>query len=634
MFDFVHERKRLVQVVLALIVLPFALWGVDSYRKSGEVAPLAKVNGEKVSQQEFENAMEQQRERLRQMMGPRFDPALFDKPEVKHSVLDGLVTQHLLFDEAHKVGLTVSDEQMAQLIATVEAFKKKGEGEQEAKFDKQRYEAALAAQGMTPAMFEYRVRRELMTRQLTDAYAQNGFAADAVAEKLVRLYEQQRVVSVSELDFESFMKQAKVDEAAVKSYFEKNQLEFQLPERARVEYVVFSVDSLLPQMAATDEEIKAYYDEHVNEFSSQEERQAAHILISLPKQGSDAEKQAAKSKAEEVLQQVKQTPGRFSELAKQYSQDPGSAANGGDLGMFGRGMMVKPFEDAAFSLKAGEISGLVQSDFGFHIIKVTAIKPAKAKALGDVRGEIAQRIKMQHASDKFAELAEKFSNAVYEQSDSLKPAAELVRATVQNGGWLSKGQAAVAPWNDKALQAVFSDDVLKNKRNTAAIEVAPSALLAARVTEYQPASVRALAEVSNDIREKLKKQQATESVLAQGKKLLEQLQRGEKVSMNWKAAKPLNRNQRNEIAPELLEAVFRADSGKLPAYVGATTQNGYAVARIDAVKEVESVDEGKRNQMVRELRQLTGEELLTAYLGDARKRADITMKDFTAEEKK
>jgi peptidyl-prolyl cis-trans isomerase D len=199
---------------------------------------------------------------------------------------------------------------------------------------------------------------------------------------------------------------------------------------------------------------------------------------------------------------------------------------------------------------------------------------------------------------------------------------------------LSKGQTAEAPWNDKALQAVFSEDVLKDKRNTAAIEVAPSTLLAARVTEYQPATVRAFADASSEILEKLKKQQATESVLTQGKMLLEQLRHGEKVSVSWKTAKTVNRNQRNEIAPELLEAVFRADISKLPAYVGTTTQNGYALARIDAVKETASVDEGKRDQMVRELRQLTGEELLTAYLVDARKRADITMKDFTAEEKK
>lgn len=629
MFDFVHERKRLVQVVLALIVLPFALWGVDSYQKSGNVAALAKVNGEKIGQQEFDYAMEQQRKRIREMAGSNFDPAIFDKPEIKHSVLDGLVTQHLLFAEARSAGLVVSDELMAQMIASVEAFQKDG------KFDKQKYEAALGAQGMTPATFEHRVRQDLMTRQLTDAFAQNGYAAQATAERLIRLNEQQRVVSVAKLELEALKNQAKVDDAAIKDYYEKNPQEFHVPERAKVEYVTLSVDSLMAQVTATDEGIKAYYDEHLNEFGTQEQRQAAHILIALSKQASDAEKQAAKSKAEQVLQQVRQTPGKFAALAKQYSQDPGSASNGGDLGMFGRGAMVKPFEEAVFSLKVDEVSGLVQSDFGLHIIKLVAIKPSSTRALSEVKGLIAQRIKLQHAGDKFAELAEKFSNAVYEQSDSLKPAAELANTAVHGGVWVSKGQSATEPWNEKALQAVFSEDVLKNKRNTTAIEVAPNTLLAARVTEYQAATVRPLSEVAEDVRKNLQRQQVLQAAAQQGKTLLGQLQGGEKVQVTWKAAQSITRAQHADLNQTLAQLLFRADIGKLPAYVGVEdAQQGYVIARIDEVKEVAAIEAGKLNRYAQQIRQITGEELLKAYLADTKKRADITMKDFAAEDKK
>ncbi len=629
MFDFVHERKRLVQVVLALIVLPFALWGVDSYQKSGNVASLAKVNGEKIGQQEFDYAMEQQRKRIREMAGSNFDPAIFDKPEVKHSVLDGLVTQRLLFGEARSVGLVVSDELMVQMIASVEAFQKDG------KFDKQKYEAALSAQGMTPATFEHRVRQDLMTRQLMDAFSQNGYASEATAENLIRLNEQQRVVSVAKLELEAFKNQAKVDDAAIKEYYEKNPQEFHVPERVKVEYVTLSIDTLMAQVTATDEEIKAHYDEHLNEFGMQEQRQAAHILIALSKQASDAEKQAAKNKAEQVLQQVRQSPGKFAALAKQYSQDPGSATNGGDLGMFGRGAMVKPFEETVFLLKVGEISGLVQSDFGFHIIKLVAIKPSSTQALSEVKGLIAQRIKLQRASDKFAELAEKFSNAVYEQSDSLKPAAELANTAVHGGVWLSKGQSATEPWNEKALQAVFSEDVLKNKRNTTAIEVAPNTLLAARVTEYQAATVRPLSEVAEDIRNNLQRQQVLQAAAQQGKTSLGQLQGGEKVQVTWKAAQSITRAQHADLNQALAQLLFRADVGKLPVYVGVEdAQQGYVIARIDAVKEVAVIEAGKLNRYAQQIRQITGEELLKAYLADTKKRADITMKDFAADEKK
>lgn len=629
MFDFVHERKRLVQVVLALIVLPFALWGVDSYRKSGDVVSLAKVNGEKIGQQEFENAMEQQRKRMREITGAQFDASLFDKPEIKHSVMDNLISQHLLSSEARNVGLVVSDEMMGQVIASIGAFQKDG------KFDKQSYETALRAQSMTPAMFEYRVRQDLLLRQLTDSFSRNGYAAEAAAASLIRLNEQQRTVSVAKLGLESFMQQAKVDEAAIKQYYDKNPQDFQIPERAKVEYVTLSAETLLAQVNVTDDEIKAFYDEHLNEFGTQEQRQAAHILITVSKQATDAEKLAAKTKAEQVLQQVKQSPGKFADLAKQNSQDPGSAANGGDLGMFGRGAMVKPFEEAVYSLKVGEVSELVQSDFGFHIIKLSAIKPAKTQALNDVKGMIAQRIKMQHAADKFAELAEKFNNAVYEQSDSLKPAAELAKTTVQSGVWLSKGQMASDLWSAKVLQAVFSDDVLKNKRNTTAIEVAPNTLLAARVTEYQAATVRPLSDVTADIRSKLQRQQAMQAAAQQGKTLLGQLQRGESAQVSWNAALDITRAQHANISQSLAQQLFRADISKLPAYVGIDdSQQGYVVARIDAVKEVTEIESGKLNHYVQQIRQMSGEELLKAYLADLKKRADITMKDFTADEKK
>jgi len=628
MFDLVQENRRLVQIVLALIIVPFALWGVDSYRKSAGAAPLATVNGEKISQHEFDNALQQQQQRIREMAGANFDPTFFEKPEIKHSILDGLVTQHLLGEEARHIGLSLTDEQIAQIIASIGAFQVDG------KFDKKRYEEVLSSKGMSRSEFESRIRQDLLTRQLTDAYTQNGYASETEAANLIRLNEQQRVVAVASLDAAALVKQVKLSDTAVSDYYSKNAQEFQMPERANVEYVVLSADSLLSQVTATDEEVKQYYEEHQADFGTQEQRQASHILIAVAKQASDAEKQAARTKAEQILQQVKQSPAKFAALAKQFSQDPGSAANGGDLGMFGRGAMVKPFEDSVFSLKVGEVSGLVSSDFGYHIIKLVAVKPAKMQALNEVKSMIAQRIKLQHAADKFAELAEKFNNTVYEQSDSLKPAAELAKVQVQRGVWLSKGQAPAGLWTDKVLQAVFSEDALKNKRNTAAIEVAPNTVLAARVTEFKPASVRPLSEVSAGIRQKLEMRLAADLAMQQGSKLLEQLQHGEKSSVNWKAAQTVTRNQRSGIEPELVQAVFRADAGKLPAYVGVSVRNGYLLARIDAVKESAASDETKRSGYAQQIRQITGEELLTAYLADLRKRADITMKDFAAEEKK
>jgi len=629
MFDFVQEKKRFVQIVLLLIILPFAFWGIDSYRRSGGGEPLATVNGEKISQQEFNNALRQQQDRMRESMGGKFDQAVLDQPEVKNSVLENMVSQRLLMSQARAVGLTVSDEQLAQFITGIESFQNDG------KFDKQRYATALGKQNMSPLVFEARVRQELGMRQLIDAYTQNGYASNAIADSLIRLNEQQRVVSMAEITLEPFLKQVTVDEPAVKNYYEKNQNEFQAPEQARVEYVTFSAEALQSQTAADDAEIKKYYDEHQPEFGTQEQRQAAHILILVPAQAPEADKQAAKAKAEQILQQVNKSPAKFAELAKQHSQDPGSAANGGDLGLFGRGMMVKPFDDAVFQLKPGEISGLVQSEFGFHIIKLLAVQPARILALAEAKSTIAQKLKQQKANDKFAELAEKFNNTVYEQSDTLKPAAELVKMPVQQSGWLNKGQAETPPWTDKALQAVFAKEVVKDKRNSAAIEVAPNTLLAARILEYKPASIRPLAEVSDAIRQKLMRQQAHELVLKQGKDMLAQLQHGENLKLEWKPAQTITRAQHAGQSNELVRQVFQADAAKLPAYAGAeNAQGGYTLERVDAIKETAAIDDAKRTSYLQQLRQLTGDELSRAYLADARKNAKISMKTFVADDKK
>lgn len=619
MFDFVREKKRLVQIVLAIIILPFAFWGVDSYNRSGNAAEVAAtVNGTKITQQEFGNALRQQQDRLRQQLGANFDAAMLDNPEMKRAVMENLVTQRLLVERAKAVGLVVTDDQVVQVIGGIEAFQDGGS------FDKKRYEIALANQNMSPLMFEARLRDDMLWQQMQDAYLQNGFASSSVAENIIRLNEQQRIVSVSAVSFQPFMAQAKVDEDALKNYYEQNQKELQVQEQAKVEYVKLSVDNLLTKVEVNKEDARRYYDEHQSDFGAPEERQAAHILIAVAAATPQAEQDAAKAKSEQLLQQVSKTPARFAELAKLNSQDTGSAANGGDLGFFGRGMMAKPFEDAVFALKVGEISGLVKSDYGYHIIKLVAVKPSRALPFDEAREGVVNKLRQQKAADMFAELAEKFSNTVYEQSDTLKPAADLAGAKIEQSGWLIKGMAAGEPWTANMLQAIFNDEVAKNKRNTAAIEVAANTLVAARILEYKPAAVRALSEVREVIRQKLVQQQALELAAKQGKTMLEQLQRGDKPILSWGAAQSVTRAQHGSLDTGLARQIFQANPARLPQYVGAEdAQNGYVLVRLDAVKEGEAINDAKRARYAQQLRQLTGEEMFQAYLSDAKQQATI-----------
>lgn len=625
MLEFFRERAQgwFAKIILALLIVPFALWGVDSYlRHSGTETAVAKVNGQSITSQEFDRVMKQQQERLRTALGSRFDPALLDRPEVRQSALDNLINERVLSMEAARVGMNVPDALLAQIIANIPNFQENGQ------FSQGRYEEVLRSQGMTPTMFEGRVRQSLMIEQLSDGLVRAAFMPRSTQDRLIGLVEQQREISQVTLQPEQFAAQVKIDPAAVKAYYDKHREEFRTPEQARVEYVVLSADELAAQMAASDEEIKKYYEEHRSQYQEPEQRQASHILIAVPANASAAQKEAARVKAEQVAKEAKQNPADFAKLAKQYSQDPGSAANGGDLGYFPRGAMVKAFEDAAFKMSKGEIAGPVQSDFGFHIIQLTGIKGGKVRALSEVRNEIAEEIKKQKAEKRFAELAENFSNVVYEQPDSLKPVADGLKLKVQTSGWIGKNGGETALLNHpKLLQAIFSDDALKQKRNTEAVEVVPNTLVSARVVEYKAASYRPFEEASGAIAKRLQQEQADALAAKQGKDWLARLQKGEAVAeAKWSAPQTVSRRTASKMGEAAVSLIFRADAGKLPAYGGVENpQGGYTLIKVSKVLPPAAIEEAKKAAYGEQLRQMAGQEVFAAYLAGLKQKADITI---------
>ncbi len=618
MFDFVQEKKHFVYIILGVMILPFAFFGVDSYQKSSNVATPATVNGVKISDQELERSVRQQQAQLKQRLGQNFDTAMFDTPEMKRAVLDNLVAQRVLVDAANKAGLTVSDAQIAQVIGSVEAFQDNG------KFDAKRYATVLANNNLSPLIYEKRVRDELVAQQINDTFIPNAYSSAYSIAKVMRLNEQQRVVSVATIPFQSLLAQTKVDAAAVKQYYDLNPKEFSVPEQAKVEFVKFSVANLGALTTVDHAEVSQYYKDHQAEFSSEEQRQAAHILINVAATAPQAEQDAAKAKAEHVLAQVKQSPTKFAELAKQFSQDPGSAVKGGDLGFFTAGMMVKPFSDATFALKAGEVSGLVKSDFGYHIIKLTAIKAARVVPFDEVRETIVNKLRQQKSSEKFAELAEKFSNTVYEQADSLQAAAQLAGAKIEQSDWLIKDMPNAQPFNAKALQAIFSDDVVKNKRNTAALEIDASTLIAARIKEFKPATVKPLGDVQAAIEQKLLREKAIALAVKQGAEALAKLQKDGNSSLVFAAPQSVTR-QANTLDADVTRLIFQTNAAKLPQFVGHETATGYVVVRVDSVKTPEGDDAMKQQRYDQQVRQLLGDELFKAYIADAKKHASISI---------
>lgn len=630
MFNFVGNNKRLAQIIVAIIVLPFAFFGIDQYFRGADVSRgMATVGDYRISPQEFNQALRERQDAIQRMLDNRADPALLDNPELRLAVVESLIRQKLLLNSALKNGLAVSDGQLQQVIAEQPAFQDGG------KFSFDKYSQYLRTQGMSPAMFEARLRQDMVLQHVDDAYTGSVFIPRTVAERLLKISEQQREVSQSLISPERFVAYVKLDADAAKKHYDANQDEYRIPEQVRVEYAVLSSDALASQAQVDPAEVRKYYESHRAQYEVKETRQASHILISFESGAAADAKQKARAKADEIYAQLKQNSGKFAELAKVHSQDPGSAANGGDLGYFGRGTMVKAFDAAVFQMKTGEISPPVETPYGFHIIRLTGIRGGQSKSLDEMRSQIEAELRKEFAAKKFAELAENFSNTVFEQSESLNAAAQLAKSTVQLSGWITRGNAAEPRLNNaRLLQSVFSEDVLRNRRNTEAIEVAPGVLVAARLKEHKPSSVRPFAEVSSEIAGKLTLRQASQLAVQDGRERLEKLKQGKDAQVTWSAPQLISHAEAKGMSEPVVRQVYRADTNKLPAYAGVENPGGgFTLLKVSRVVEAEKATPEKQKAVADALRQMIGQEEMSAYVASLRKKSDVKISKELLEKK-
>src|SRR6266545_2916729 len=575
-FDWVHNNKRLMQVVLALVALPFAFWGIDSYQRvMSRADEVAEVGGQKITEQEFSEALRQQQDRLRGMLGRNFDPAMFDSPAMRTELLEGMISQRLLMQHAARNHLAVPNEMLVETTMSIPAFQVDG------KFSRERYDAALRNERMSAEMFDAALRRDLLVQQLTSALADSGLASKTVASQFARLRAQQREIAEHRVEADTQLAQAKIAADAVRGFYDGNPTAFQVPEEVQVEYVVLSTDALIASEQVSPEEIKAYYESNVSRYGEPEQRRASHILIAVKSGAGDAEKAKARERAARILSQARKSPESFAELAKKNSDDPGSASKGGDLGFFSRGMMVRPFEDAAFRLKPNQIGDLVESDFGFHIIRITGVKAGKMKSLGEARPEIERELKRQRAGKRFAEAAEAFSNLVYEQADSLKPAAERFRLPIQLAQGITRQSASIP--------------ALNNARQLAQRE----ALALAR---------------------------------RRGAERLEELRKGKVPAARFGATRLVSRDNPQDLGPEAQSQIFRADASKLPAYVGAESKNGYVIYRVGRAIDVEP-DETRQRSAQSELGRASGTQEFKSFLDGLRADTKVEINRAVLEKK-
>ena len=580
MFDFVRSHTRLFQGILVLLIFPsFVFFGVQGYSSFTDSSntKVAEVDGRGITQVEWDAAHQRNIERFRQQM-PTVDVKLLDSPAVRRETLDSIVRERVLLAASEHMHMGISDERLQRAFSTDPQFAALRNPDGSVNRD------LLVAQGMSSEMFAQSLRQDLAMRQVLQGIGASAVAPKAVVDPSFDALLQRRQVQLQRFDAEAYRSKVNPSDADIDIFYKANEALFKTPEQARIEYVLLDLQTLQKGVSVNEEELQRYYAENASRYTAAEERRASHILIKADKDMAVADRQKAKAKADALLEQVRKSPGQFAELARKNSDDPGSAERGGDLDYFGRGAMVKPFDDAVFAMKPGEISNVVESEFGYHIIQLTGQRGGEKKSFDAVRAEIESEVKKQLAQKRYAEAAEQFTNTVYEQSDSLQPAIDKLKlekrsATVQRiPAPGTTGPLASA----KLLEAVFGNDAVRNKRNTDAVEVGPNQLASARIVEYLPARTLPLAEVKDQVRERLVGQQAAALARKEGQLLLTQLEKAGDTALPETAV--IGRVGAQGMPRSLIDAVLAADAAKLPAPVGVDLgEQGYMVAKVTQV---------------------------------------------------
>ena len=577
MFEFVRTHTRLMLGLIVLLIVPsFVFFGVQGYSRMSEGgnATVAKVDGQSITQAEWDFAHQRAVERMRQQ-SPEVDVKLLDTPLMKRRTLDALVRERVLLAAANKEHLFPTDARLQRLFVSDPQFASLRNPDGSVNRE------LLAAQGMTSEQLAQQLRLQFGIQQVLGGVDRSALSLTRVADVSLDALLQRRELQLQRFEPGEYRSKITPTPDALQAYYQAHAETFRAPEQAEIEYVVLGLDALAKDVTVSEADLNRYYEENANRYTSPEERRARHILIEADASAPSADRAAAKAKAQALLEQVRAKPGDFAALARKNSQDTGSAERGGDLDFFRRGAMVKPFEDAVFAMKPGEISDVVESDFGYHIIQLTDVRGGVKKPFESVRAEIESEVRRSLAQRQFAEAAEQFSNMVYEQPDSLQPVIDRFKlekrtATVQRAPMPGAVGALASP---KLLAAVFGDDPLRNKRNTDAVEVAPNELASARVLQHTPARTLPFAQVESQVREAVVAEQAAALARKDGEALLAKVKASADLSLPQ--AVTVSRADLKGLPRQVVVAVLQADPDKLPAALGVDLgPDGYAVAKV------------------------------------------------------
>ncbi len=623
------HKRWLMFIAMVLIIPSFVVTGIYSYNRMTQADnSIAEIGETSVTPEMFDQAKREQLERLRQQMGENFRAGMLDTVEGREAIVNSLLDQAAITQTIAKEHISVSEADAVALIKNADSLKENG------KFSPELYERFLQSQGKSDQQFVWEVRQDLAREALLTGVTATYPVPSSVVAHLHKIITEERNVQSMIFNVDQYIGRVTVTPEEVKAYYDAHQAEFMASEHVNVEYITFSPDDFKASIKPYEEEIKTYYEQNKNRWNVPEERRASHILIEF---GTD--KEAAKKKAEEVLAKAKANPADFAKLASEFSSDAGSAADGGDLNFFGRGAMVPTFENAVFAASKGDIVGPVESEFGWHVIQVTDIRNQHVRPLAEVHAEIEADYVNQMAMREFAEKAEDFTNIVYEQADSLAPAAEKYGLTVKTAENVTRQgveDPALKPlFNDHVVDNLYGDEALKEKRNTSAVEVRPNFLIAARVVQHVPTAVRPFDEVKAGIEDGIRLRKAAELTKADGEKMLAELRQTKSLEGFGPAVWVSRQNQKGHPA-EFVDRLVALPADQLPAYTGMAVEGGaYMIAFVKETK-VKIPTDNELRSLSSEFAAIYGEADRQGYLSALRTKLGekILRPDFIAGEKK
>ncbi len=625
MLQAIREKAQgwIAWAIVILISIPFALFGIQEYLGGGADPAVASVNGTEITTRQLDRRVREFRESMRQRLGPAFNADIFSDKMLKPQVLQAMIDETLLRQAAEEWGMRVSDAQVAAYIRSLPGLQNNG------KFDMAMYEATVRNRGLTKAGFEALVREEMIRSQQESGIRDSVIVTRSDLREQVRLNDQRRKIRYVRIPAETFLDAEAVSDEEMRQHYERAQRDYQVPERVKLAWIMLDMQQLADEVAVDEDKLRQYFEDHRSEFVTEQERRVRHILIPVKD-----DEQAARALAEELIGRLREGAD-FAALAKEHSKDPGSAADGGDLGWVNRGVMVKPFEEAVFAAKPGEITGPVETDFGYHIIEVTEVRGGDEASFDQVRDKVEAAYRRAQAEEVYYDQLERLANLVYETPDSLEPAAEALGLKVQHGDWITR--TAGLPFaidSPKVISAAFSDEVLGEGNNSDVIELAPTRSVVIRVEEHEEATVKPFDTVADEVRKAVARAKASEKARAEGEKQLQALREGGDLdalaeSKGWELkTATIGRSGGSGVPAEVVRVAFDNPSpeGGKPVYDGVVSAKGdYFMIVIDEAidGDFEALDETQREQRRSQLQRFYGSAEFRGVLRALRARSDV-----------